>query len=53
MKGLLSLAVTLAAFGCGTAFFEITCNDRPLGFVSRATITSTGGEKSCSSEFAF
>jgi hypothetical protein len=35
MKGLLSLVVALAAFGCGTAFFEISCNDRPVGFVSR------------------
>lgn len=53
MKGLLSLVVALAAFGCGTAFVETTCNDRPLGFVSRVTMTSTGGEKSCLSEFAF
>jgi hypothetical protein len=53
MRGLLSLVVALAAFGCGTAFFETTCNDRPLGFVSRPTMTSTGGGKSCSSEFAF
>jgi hypothetical protein len=53
MKGLLSLVVTLAAFGCGPAFFEISCNDWSLGFVSRATITSTGGEKSCLSDFAF
>jgi hypothetical protein len=53
MRGLLSLVVALAAFGCGTAFFETTCNDRPLSFVSRATMTSTEGEKSCLSEFAF
>jgi hypothetical protein len=54
MKGLLSLVVALAAFGCGAAFFETTCNDWPLSFVSRATMTSTdGGEKSCLSEFAF
>jgi hypothetical protein len=52
MKGLLSLVVALAAFGCGTAFFETTCNDWRLSFVSRATMTSTGGEKSCLSEFA-
>jgi hypothetical protein len=52
MKGLLSLIVALAAFGCGTAFFEATCNGRPVGFVSRATMTSIGGEKSCLSEFA-
>jgi hypothetical protein len=53
MKGLLSLAVTLAAFGCGTAFLETTRNDQPVSFVSRATMTSTEGEKSCLSEFAF
>ena len=53
MKGLLSLVVALAAFGCGTAFFEITCNDWSLGFVSRTTMTSSGGEKSCLSDFAF
>jgi hypothetical protein len=52
MKGLLSLVVTLAAFGCGTAFFETACNDQPVRFVSWATMTSTGGEKSCLSEFA-
>jgi hypothetical protein len=50
MKALLSLIVALAALGCGTRFFEATCNDRPEGFVSRATITSTGGEKSCLSD---
>jgi hypothetical protein len=47
---LLALVVALAAFGCGTAFFETTCNDRPRGFVSPATMTSTGGEKSCLSD---
>jgi hypothetical protein len=53
-KGLLSLVVALAAFGCGTAIFEATCNDRSPRFVSRATITSTDeGEKSCLSEFAY
>jgi hypothetical protein len=52
MKGLLSLIVALAAFGCGTAFFETPCNERPLSFVSWATMTSTGGEKSCLPEFA-
>ena len=39
MRGLLSLIVALAALGCGTTFFEATCNDRPRGFVSRATMT--------------
>jgi hypothetical protein len=50
MRGMLSLIVALAALGCGTTFFEATCNDRREGFVSRATLTSTGGEKSCSSD---
>jgi hypothetical protein len=50
MRGLLSLIVALAAFGYGTAFFESTCNDRPVGVVSRATMTSPGGEKSCLSD---
>jgi hypothetical protein len=52
MKGLSSLVVALVAFGCGTAFFETTCNGWPVSFVSRATMTSTEGEKSCLSEFA-
>jgi hypothetical protein len=50
MRGMLSLIVALAALGCGTTFFEATCNDRREGFVSRATLTSTEGEKSCSSD---
>ena len=47
MRGLLSLIVALAVLGCGTTYFEATCNDRPRGFVSRVTMTSPEGEKSC------
>jgi hypothetical protein len=50
MRGVLSLLVALAAFGCGATFFEFTCNDRPAGFVFRATMTSAEGGKPCSSD---